>query len=296
MKKQRIVIFVLCLLVPVSAFGAPAPECRGGDDGVGIVDDFKGVASDYRIVRQGRECRVQLWMTLMAGDRISVLEKDGWLRVQFVSRRQKMIRAGPPVRLKAPTRRRSLIENIAIEIIRQFSRARDRGHEPAGMRGEGPLALRLTGLDNGAARIAAGKRHLAVGWRGGTPQYTVRFYADNRSTPLLTESRIQGSQLVIRSRRVRLSPGDYLIRIIDGRGKKVEGRFTAVDAPRIPDPPADLAPAWVSREAKQVIAAYWLAGQENGRWAYEAYLRVATLSASYGPAKDLMYMIASRYR
>jgi hypothetical protein len=79
--------------------------------------------------------------------------------------------------------------------------------------------------------------------------------------------------------RFALIPGEYGLRIADARGISRLTRFRVVEASALPKPPPEYDAPELSGGARTLIAAAWLAGQGEGRWAWEAYLRLGSLQA-----------------
>ena len=138
-------------------------------------------------------------------------------------------------------------------------------------RGDDDIIVPLLGL---APVLAAGRRDIDVVWEGGVAPFMVRLVQDGGGTvaelgPLAERRAALG--------RVSLVPGDYGLRIDDARGTVRMTRVSVVAASAVPAPPAELRDAALSGIAREVLESVWLAGRGDGRWSWEAYLRLGAL-------------------
>jgi hypothetical protein len=84
-----------------------------------------------------------------------------------------------------------------------------------------------------------------------------------------------------------LSPKSYSLRIDDADNKKVKANFTVVSHDKLPSIPTEIKHSNHPEIAKQILIATWLASQDNGKWAFESYQRIAGIGDEYQAARLL---------
>jgi hypothetical protein len=142
-----------------------------------------------------------------------------------------------------------------------------------------PLALTLSGLASGHARVGAGPRIFGVCWRGGTGPYEVTLR--DAGGAVLGDWKDLGpdaSELIKSSKPpIDFKPGRYQVEVGDHAGARAVGRFQAVEAAKLPS---------AGDGASAVAAARTLAqGGSRLAYSYEAYLRTLPLARG-APASD----------
>ncbi|HEX3917350.1 MAG TPA: hypothetical protein VHW60_08430 [Caulobacteraceae bacterium] len=146
--------------------------------------------------------------------------------------------------------------------------------------GGAPLALAISGLAQGYARVAAGRRVFAVCWYGGVTPFEV-VLTDPSGKGLIDEANLDGNELVKQSKPVELAAGaDYRIEVIDAQGSRAIGSFHVEPPASIPATTADAAAAPALALSKADISL-----------SYEAYLRLAP--GSGGPETATGRAVAS---
>lgn len=120
--------------------------------------------------------------------------------------------------------------------------------------------------------LGAGRRSLELAWRGGAPPFVVRLVQVDRRREAGRLQEIRDSTAEFPA--LDLEPGEWLVEVIDSGQRTIQRGFRVVPAGDVPVPPDSALHGW-SGLARQVLANVWLAGREDGRWAWEAWLRLA---------------------
>jgi hypothetical protein len=120
--------------------------------------------------------------------------------------------------------------------------------------------------------LGAGRRSLELAWRGGAPPFGVRLVQVDRRREAGRLHGIRDSTAKLPA--LDLEPGEWLVEVIDSSQRTIQRGFRVVPAGEVPVPPDSALQGW-SGLARQVLANVWLAGREDGRWAWEAWLRLA---------------------
>lgn len=247
----------------------------------GLVDSVPAGARLVRVGPGGAMERLLRLQPLFAGDSVTLFTARARARLRLYPDTVHWVcgaNAEPPCptgfRVPAPRRRGGTVAALA-ELVRQslaglFSGEAWSRSVTAAARGDGELALPMLGLDS---RIAAGRRPIVVAWTGGVPPYEVRLVRDGAGE--------LASASAVRDRRAALGPLDlqpglHAVQVRDSAGRTRLTRFQVVPGdsmPRVVLPATSL-----SEGSKALLAAVGLAGQEQGRWAWEAYLQLSVLS------------------
>ncbi len=280
----RIPKIVGLFLLLVSSVGADVPTSVRA----GWIDSFDGSAAGYVLRRGDQVLPVQYFMPLLAGDRIEIRAADGLVRVRLgedaplVLNHDKSLfevpRTGTP-----PSVWGNLMtwasgwftelhdESASARLISAVSKG-DAVAGPA----SGLLFTEIVGL-------SAGRRPLALAWRGGTAPFRVQLSRDEQGAmPVIDLTDIPVTECLIPE--VDLSPGQYLLEIRDGAGRHLISDVAVVDPAEVPRPEPAAAPGGLPEEAARTVTAAWLAGQRGGWvWRLEAYQAIAGAS-TYAPA------------
>jgi hypothetical protein len=143
-----------------------------------------------------------------------------------------------------------------------------------------PLYFSIDGLFSGAARVGAGTRQFGVCWQGGAPPYEVKLTGPNGDM-LFDKTGIAVTQFLFEPGKIELSPGAYVLTVIDDTTFSRSEHFTVV--------PRFAIPADMSGSADPLKQATVLAGMNNQSYDLEAYLLVApTLAAHSAVARTLV--------
>ena len=166
-------------------------------------------------------------------------------------------------------------EALGRPVLDLFRRGRWERQIGAYIRGDGdPLSIPL--LD-ALPWLSAGPRRLELAWRGGKAPYTVRLVELDRRREAGRLERLADTSAFFPS--TELVPGEWMIELIDAERQVMQRTFKVAPAAEVPRPPAASLEGW-SGAARTIVIAVWLAEQENGRWAWEAYQLLRGLAAT----------------
>lgn len=272
-----------CAALLLAGLTGLAPAAPAQRTEAGLVDSIAGSRDSLRVFREGRWHPLARLHPLYAGDSVAASGAGTVARLRLYGRTAAWVcadrsaRAGcrTGLRIGAPARGGGLgvairgLINTALAPLRSGEQWTRKVSTVA--RGDDDIVAPLLGI---AAELGAGNRVVEVAWVGGKPPFGVQIVKDGAGeiagvTGVAAQSALLG--------RFPLTPGEYGLRIEDSRRTVRLVRFRVVPAGQLPRvPPEYLAPE-LSGGTRTLIGALWLAGQGDGRWAWEAYLRLGTL-------------------
>lgn len=290
------------VLVGVFLFGA-MPSAGAANAVAAHVVRFSHPPAKYSVLRNNHPLPVTFNMSLINGDVVVVNEPSATLGIRFVDSRDVSIsKANSPYRIESRATKPEVTSNFLLTLWSNVTKAQTAGSRSTSTRDTAsaqtvwanpdtqPLALRLPGLSDATAQIAAGERHLMLRWEGGKPPFRVQVRAADGKL-LCDEAGIPSRVLAIRSHTVALPPGRYGVRISDSADAAVNGGFAAVaNAPVAvvavnagDDPAASVTDA----------ATRFLEKNDHPSHYYEAYLTLYdALGKGWEPAEALAAWIA----
>lgn len=285
---------VVVVLV-ATALVASAPALAAQQE-VGHIVDFQGPPSGATVKRAaGGSDRLAMYAPLYAGDSVLVLASTTRVLVRLGEGAPRWVcrtlpaagcSAGPALRVAAagsPPSARA----VAFRRVGAWLSAAVHGEGDAGVvhavlpRGDGVALPLLAGRD---VKLVAGTRALELPFSGGEPPFAVRIF---RSDVSATVAEAEGmAERVFRSKPVALVPGRYGVEVRDAGNHVARASFGVVAAGDAPKPPS--VDPGVSGASARLLSAAWLAGQGDGAWAWESYLRLgADAAAASGPAANV---------
>lgn len=175
----------------------------------------------------------------------------------------------------------------------EYEKERVRAHLYVRKVRNGALSIPLL---EGPKMLAAGKRPFCLSWQGGKPPYRIRLYHQYERRPFIEREPVKENSLMIDN--LALSPGNYNLKIDDAEGRKLQAKFTVVDPNELPRMPHEheLRQSDLTEAAKIALYATWLAAQNDGKWVFECYQRVAGIADNYYPACLLCNALADGQR
>jgi hypothetical protein len=281
----------LACLIGVVWLAAALPALADGPV-IGTVEDLKGPSKHYRLQRDGHELPLRIFDQLRAGDVIVMSERDDEVRIRRTTDEVETIpasKSGAALEAKGSPGRQ--VSNLIASAVGLLTPWHDFVNLNVNVRGgpaeaRAPLELPLVAAQGGT--ISAGPVSFTLAWLGGAAPFRVSLNGDR---PVLEAAGL--GERVLPPRPVVLTAGSYRLVLQDGAGQLVERVLQAVPAAEVPRPPpepeleADPAPWRTTAEA------VWLAKQDRGRWLLQAYVRVAPLAASFGPARIFADLLAN---
>lgn len=282
------------ILGNVAVVWALSAAANAGNPAVAQIVDFNMSTDAYAIVRVGAHPKVSYYQDLNRGDKILVKRADATIVIHYADQRTDIVtRAKSPYTVHTIAGGGFSLSRLVAELWQNATFEADTVRRSDLTRGATPtaksaaLALRIPGLADGSARIAAGPRHFVLQWVDGRRPYRVTVSGSAGET-VVDERDIDGERLIVRSQAASFAPGRYDIRLVDAEGKIVYGSFTAVAAgiPAVQDFP-DVPNA----AEKSVLNGVLLS--RDPTYAYEALLRLYDgLAAQARVAEDCATWIA----
>lgn len=139
-------------------------------------------------------------------------------------------------------------------------------------------------LEKTAKVLVAGKRALSLTWQKGTPEYKITL---KQGEKVLFEKLVKDQEFQLPE--LEFTPGEYQVAIKDSEQRQVILSFTVIKElpPAYPQELTDKSLESLSKPVRLIVQALWLANQEEGKWLFEAYQRVAESSKDNHFAKVL---------
>ena len=272
-----------CAVLLLAGVLGLAPAARAQRTEAGLVDSIAGARDGLRVWRDGRWEPLARLQPLYAGDSVAASGAGTLARLRLYGRTPVWVCADPAaraacragLRVAAPSRGgglavaiRGLISTALAPLLKgeQWTRT-----VTTVARGDDDIVAPLLGF---AAELGAGNRMVEVAWQGGKPPFAVQVVKDG-SGEIGGVTGVAGQSASLG--RLVLTPGEYGVRIEDSRRTVRLVRFRVVPPGQLPKVPQEYLAPELSGGTRTLIGALWLAGQGDGRWAWEAYLRLGTL-------------------
>lgn len=292
--------FILLCLTPL-AFAAPA---------VGRIQDFDGngaplelgegsskiiVPAAYTLIRdKDKKVDIGFLTELQAGDLLIVNDNKHSLKIRFANASEEVVNAqNSPYVVTAKGEVPTISGNIwawATQLTRRQQREKvmavdisTKGGDSEGHDQPPSMALLEPRVGKLPKVLLAGKRALFLTWQQGKPDYQITLKQGDK---ILFEQTV--TERVFQSSELDFKPGEYQVLLSDSEQRSVPYPFTVVDSlPAYPSELTDKNLASLSKSARVTLQALWLANQENEKWLFEAYQRVAEISKDHHFARVL---------
>jgi hypothetical protein len=249
------------------------------DGEIGCVDEFRGDASAYKIIRADKELAMQLLLPMHNGDRIEMTNEDGSVTIRLAGQLPPLVwsKADSVNALSVEIPRASFWSNLMDETVAFISPLdrQKRQQVLANIRNDGNEAFAVPLLES-PQTIAAGNRTIALGWQ--KPSQVVEISILSKSGKKII-SKAKGSGGLWISPALALKPGNYRVEILAG-GKKLSGKITAADPAALPEIPAELRFETIPEPLRRTAQALWLARQDKGQYRLEALALLAGVRRS----------------
>lgn len=248
----------------------------------GLVDSMAGPRGGIRVLREGRWEDLARLTPLYAGDSVSATDRRAMVRIRLYGRGVEWVCGEPrgklpcPLTLKVPAPPRGGLSDGIRALVHKVLGSIFGGEEwsrkvSAMSRGSDDIEVPLLGTSQ---ELGAGNRDLEVAWQGGESPFSVQVVNEG-SGQITTVTGV--NKHAVSLGRVELVPGEYGLRIEDSRGTVRQIRFTVVPRTMLPSPPTTYRSDKLSGGAQLLLTSAWLAGKTEGRWTWEAFLRLSTL-------------------
>lgn len=139
------------------------------------------------------------------------------------------------------------------------------------------------------SNLVVGKRALFLTWVGGRPPFRVVLVRITSGEVLAEVHGLADNS--VRLPEIDLQPGQYSLGVFntpeDGSPPGLrEDNLFVVEATRLPQPPAAIAGAGLSKAEEELLYGYYLEGSPNGLWTFEAMQREAGIQDTLPAAKS----------
>ena len=261
------------------------PAIAGSLIEVGYVASYDDAAAAYTLTREGVTRPVAICMQVFKNDVFGVSSPTGRLELRLAGVAEPVIvskQHGPYTVVAEPPKQSywsPLLGWLAGEFNLmdtskkvRFSAAIRAGHEKF----SAPILRSPQSLE-------AGKRSLAIAWRGARPAHITLRSASNRK--IIAEG--SGSDGKWTSQAIDLRPGHYTIEIAESETHSVNGEIDVLPPDQMPQSPDDLKRSDIPAELRVSAQAAWLASQGKQAFMLEALQLLGPLRAKFEPAETL---------
>jgi hypothetical protein len=262
---------------------------------VGWIDDFEGEPNNYSLIRGSQPLPVEFFTPLQNGDKVRALHAQHRIILKFGDKtRVEVTQKNSPHIVKAIGKVPSKFDHLLTwvgESITSWYRKEKEVEERISTHTKGDAysdvlpdikLLTVPKRSDKKMQVTVGMKPLYLAWAGGTPPYNLEIKRHKKtlvSLKGLSTRRIHSLKCLL------LQRGDYRVILRDAKQKQLAYTFTVV-ANKPPYPP-ELQNANLPDLTRLTLQAAWLAAQEKGIWAFEAYQSVAPIAQYYQPARIL---------
>lgn len=283
---------ILGLLLGIAATSRASAEARVAC----IVLEVQDRSSTVHIERGGDRVAPAPYLLLWEQDRVFVTDPRSQLVARCGARDLTISSQESPLEIRFLGAPPSIPENLrrwVMDFLTGSSEVADARSTATSLsvRGEEdswPLEVPI--LTSRSTKVGAGRKSLAIGWRGGARPYAVRLYDDKRRL-LLAEARALAEPLAQLELAREIVPGSYELEVTDASGRYVRGEFDAVARENVPNASRVAPDAKASDPIATTLRAAWVASDSDGIYALEGYQMAASIAASHQPAALLLRLL-----
>lgn len=272
MKKITVIATIWSLAVPAMA-----------DIELGWIERIDGDPGDVRVLRAGQMMAARPFLPLERGDRISVEAARTKVVITFPNRLSPMeVNQSTPFEIEDTAHTAVKVPSVASNLLAWMGSL---GKKDVGLARVAVTATRQGQSENQPQQdpdtlevplvtddtvVVAGKRQLAVSWRGGKPPFTASLVRMETQEVVASLSGLAVNNFIAKA---ELFPGAYEIVITDAKGRIWRERLIEVIPGPIPTAPSELQD--LPTESRRILTAAWLASFPGGRWVLEGYSLLA---------------------
>lgn len=296
--------------MPACVRSSPAPTDRRPAEWIGFVWCFNPPTEAYSLTRAGQKVPLGWGVTVQGGDvlELNAAAGKGNLPLLLVVRLGKSELAidevHPKLQIPLPPTPPSGIQKAFAHLGAFLSgfvpRPDSESERPSvGFRIQGPgragspIAIPLLGFRPG--RLVAASRTAHLAWTGGVPPYSFRVYHKGADEPLIAISGLLAPRVAFDESK--LPPGSYHVVVEDAKDVLSGGPLRILapeELPKLEAGDADLlGRADAPQDLKATLFASWLARQQDGAWALEAYQHLTSISENFAPGVLLRQQLES---
>jgi hypothetical protein len=262
---------------------------------VGWIDDFEGEPNNYSLIRGSQPLPVEFFTPLQNGDKVRALHAQHRIILKFGDKtRVEVTQKNSPYTVKpignVPSKFDHLLTWVGEWITIWYRKEKEvEKRISSSIKGDAsnevPPDIKLLTVPKRSdqkMQVTSGRKPLYLAWAGGTPPYHLEI---KRHKKTLVYLKGLSTWRIHTLKCLSLQHGDYRVILRDAKQKPLEYTFTVV-ANKPPYPP-ELQNANLPELTRLTLQAAWLAAQERGIWAFEAYQSVAPIAQYYQPARIL---------
>jgi hypothetical protein len=249
----------------------------------------------YVIIRHGKRLSLKSLTRLQKGDQIAINPKKHLIRFQLRNKQIVEVNRKKPfhqVKLagKAPTVKDNLVNWVGRFLTRWHKKTHRKAVVSLSTRGGDESENSLMGTvmyitlpeyRKQMMQTTTGTKPLHFSWEGGKSPYRLIIKYNGNEFVALTDIQKQR----VKTQALSLKKGEYQLTISDIQQQMATYTFIVVDAQ--PSYPQIVTSSKLSESTRLTLQATWLAAQEKGKWAFEAYQQIAGIAENYLPARLL---------
>ena len=281
---MRAIATLFSIVVQVLLF-AVVPAMAGPSNEVGFVASFDNAASLYTLKRDGLTRAVTICMQVLQDDEFAVTGPQGRLEIHLTGVPDPVIVSlqQSPYKVVAPPPKQSFWTPLMAWAADEFNlmdtskKVRFSAAIRAGQEKFSAPILRSP------QTLAAGKRRLAIAWRGARPAHIKLRSAS--SGKIIAEG--SGSEGKWTSQAIDVRPGHYTIEIAESETHGAKGEIDVLPPEQMPQLPDALKRPEIPPELGVSAQAAWLAAQGKQAFMLEALQLLGPLRAKFEPAETL---------
>jgi hypothetical protein len=284
--------------VPDCTFKPQPSSVIQPSESLGFVRCFVPPTEAYKLTRDGEEVSLGWGVTVQSGDILEITTIAGQgvpprllvvdlgdveLAIDETHRRLQIPKAARP-----PGSTQTAFSHVTAFLSGFLPKPETPTHKPSiGFKIQGGgAAISIPLLEYKTGQLIAADRTAYLAWIGGTPPYILRIYRKDADEPTLTISGLKSTHAAFDESKLPL--GNYHLVVEDAREVSSGGHLSVLTPEALPSLPAADADALsqgkASEALKSTLFASWLAQQQDGAWALEAYQRVANAPEDFSPA------------
>jgi hypothetical protein len=258
---------------------------------VGWIDDFEGEPNNYSLIRGEQPLPVEFFTPLQNGDKVKALHTQHRIILKFGDEtRIEVTQKNSPYIVKqvgqVPSKFDHLLTWVGEWLTIWYRKEKETAIQIS-IKGDADVPpyikmLTVPKYSEQKIQVTIGTKPLYLAWASGTPPYDVEIKRDQETLVQLSGLptwRIHTLKCLL------LQRGDYRVILSDAKHEPVEYIFTVVA--NKPLYPPELQNANLPELTRLTLQAAWLASQDRGIWAFEAYQSVAPIAQYYQPARIL---------
>jgi len=250
---------------------------------MGYIGSYKGLASDFKLTRNGKRERVEYNKPLYVGDKIRVIRKGSSIKLKVSNKNINLNDNSRTYEVKDTYDRASIVGNMLSVFSDWWGslwEASDEEKMIAATRGNYHPTIPL--LKTNQAKLKAGKNRVHLAWRGGKPPYTVtirRKNIESQKNPWIIEKWSDKTNKNIASfskQQLQLEVGGiYWMIIEDKDGEKTSREFTVID--KLPAFKLNYQEKLQIKNSpnKRLVCAAIYRLDKNSQWDFEIYQIIA---------------------